>query len=151
MKIVILALTLALGGTACAGHKVPILVGQSALATAQSIERLSDAGRQLEQASILPTAVALGFQKQLLAVNDKLRPLPALLETVDRLQQAGSSTIAETDRAIAILTVIGQDISVVVGGVPVSDATRALIDLVRAAQQTIQTVTIEVAKIKGRE
>jgi hypothetical protein len=145
-----LALTLAVA-PACAGHRAPILVGQSALAAAQGIERLSDAGKQLEEAAVLPTAVALNFQKLLLSANDRLKPLPDILRTIDRLQQAGETTGSDVDKAIAILTVVGQDISVVIQGVPLSDATARLIELTRAAQQTVQTILVEVSKIRGRE
>lgn len=141
----------ALIGGGCANHRAPILVGQSALAVSSSIERLSTAGRQLEQASIISAQQALGYQRALLAVNEQMKPLPELLRTVDRLQQAGDSTASETDRAIAILQVVGQDISVVVAGIPVSEATRNLIDLIRAAQKTVSDVLVEVAKIRGGE
>jgi len=150
MKHLLLVLTLILPFNACAGHKAPILVASSALATAQGIERLSAAGKQLTDAAVLPPAVALGFQQKLLSANEKLKPLPDLLRTIDRLQVAGESTASNTDRAIAILQVVGQDISVVVAGVPVSQATDALIDLVRAAQKTIQDILIEVSRIQGR-
>lgn len=146
-----LTLLLVLSFSAACVHNPPILVGQSALAAADSIGKLSTAAKQLEQAAVLPPAAALNFQRALLAVNDKLLPLPDILRTIDRLQKAGSSSASETDRAIAILTVAGQDISVVVAGVPVSDATKALIDLIRAAEQTIQSVLVEVAKIRGRQ
>jgi len=133
-----------------ATHQAPILVGQTALAVASSIERLSITGRQLQEAAILTPAAALGFQRALLAVNTQLQPLPDLLRTIDALQQAGASTTSQVDRAIAILSVAGQNISVVIAGVPLSETTEVLIGLVRTAQKTVTDVLIEVAKIKGR-
>lgn len=150
MKKIALILTL-LTVPACAGNRAPILVGNAAVAVADSIGQLSEAGRQLQEAGVLPVAVALGFQEKLLAANERLKPLPDILRTVDDLQKAGSSTTEPVDRAIAILTVVGQDISVVIGGVPASEATGRLIDLVRAAQQAVSGVLVEVAKIRGRE
>jgi hypothetical protein len=147
--VVVLALTPLLSG--CAGHRAPILVAQSAVAMADIIGQVSTAGKNLTDAAVLTPAINLNLQKTLLGINDKMQPLPELLRTVDRLQQAGDPTQSETDRVIAILTVIGEDISVVVGGVPISDATKVLIDLVRAAQKTVSTVLVEVGKIKGRE
>lgn len=137
--------------TGCAGNKAPVLVAQSAVAMADVIGQVSAAGKTLTDASVLTPAINLGLQKTLLEINEKMKPLPDLLRTVDRLQTAGSASATETDRAIAILTVIGQDVSVVIGGVPVSDATKVLIDLVRAAQKTVSTVLVEVSKIRGRE
>lgn len=148
--ILIAALTLPLH-VGCVGNRVPIIVGNSAVAVADIIGQLSAAGKKLTDASVLPPASNLNLQQTLLSINNRMKPLPDLLRTVDRLQQAGDSTQSETDQAIAILTVIGQDISVVVAGVPVSDVTKVLIDLVRSAQQTVQMVLVEVGKIKGRE
>lgn len=151
LKKLTLVLCLAFTATSCANKRAPILVGQSAVAIASSIEQLTNAGKQLQEASVMPTAVALNYQRALLAVNDKLKPLPDILRTIDNLETAGSSSASEVDRAIAILTVVGQDISVVVAGVPVSEATTTLINLVRTAQKTVQDVLIQVAQIKGAE
>lgn len=145
------ALAAALIGTGCAGHRAPILVGQAGLATAQSIEKLSDAGKQLQQAGVLPVAAALGFQERLLQVNEKLKELPNILRTIDRLQEAGNPTAGEVDRAVAVLTVVSQDVSVVIAGVPLSEATGQLITLVRAADKTISDILVGVAQIRGRE
>lgn len=150
MKRVFLTLLL-VGSVACAGHRAPLLVADASNATADTIQQLSTAGAQLVDAKVLPPNVALSFQGKLKAVNDQLRPLPDILRTIDRLQVAGDPTASETDRAIAILTVVGQDISVVVAGVPLSETTSKLIDLIRASQKTVQTTLIEVAKLKGRE
>lgn len=147
-RSVALILALAISAGACR-HNAPLLVGQGALAVAQSIETLSNAGKQLQEAAVLPTAVALGFQERLLVVNDKLKPLPDILRTIDRLQEAGDPMNTEAERAIAILTVVSQDISVVIAGVPVSDASKQLIDLVRAADQTVSAVLTQVARVRG--
>lgn len=143
----VLVFTLACSGAA---KKAPIFVANSAVATADIIGQLNNAGRSLQQASVITPDVNLHFQQLLLTANDKLKPLPDILRAIDNLQKVGQPAASETERAIAILTAIGQDISVVVQGVPLSDATKALIDLIRTAQQTIDTVLVEVAKIRGR-
>ncbi len=149
MKQIVLVIAL-LSAAGCAGNKAPIVVGNSAVAVANSIGALNQAGKQLTDAAVIAPAVNLRLQQVLLAANDKLKPLPDILRTIDHLQTAGSSTASETDRAIAILQVVGQDISIAIAGVPVSDATAKLIELVRAAQQTVQTVLVQVAQIRGR-
>lgn len=140
-----------LGLGACAGKNAPILVAQSGIIVADSVGKISDAAKQLQQAQVLPATAALGLQEALLQVNTKMEPLPALLRTIDNLQKAGSSTTVETDRAIALLTVVSQDISVVLAGVPVAGTAQQLITLVRAADKTVSDVLTEVAKIRGRE
>lgn len=149
--LVSLSLVLALSSGACAGKRIPILVGNSAVAVADVIGQLNVVGKQLTDASVIAPTVNLHFQQTLLAANNKMKPLPDILRTVDRLQKASQPTGSETAQAIAILTVVGQDISVVIAGVPVSDSTKVLIELIRSAQQTVQTVLIEVGKIQGRE
>jgi hypothetical protein len=43
---------------------------------------------------------------------------------------------------------VGSDLTTVLAGVPVSQTTTALINLVKAAQATIQTVLVNVARFK---
>ena len=151
MRRLCLALVLAVSLSSCAGNPAPILVANSAVAVADSVAAISNAGKQLQQAAVLSVPINTALQQQLLAINTRMQPLPDLLRTIDRLQQAGSMSVSEVEKAIAILQIVGQDISVTIGGVPMSDATKVLIDLVRAAQKTVQTVLIEVAKIRGRQ
>lgn len=142
---------LAVNAQACAGNKAPVLVGQSGLAVAQSIGQLQTTVKQLTDAKVIPATAALRAQELLLAVNERIKPLPELLRTVDRIQQAGQSTTVPVDQAIAILQVVGQDLSTVLAGVPVGEATAKLIDLVRASQMVVQTTLTEVAKLKGQK
>ncbi len=137
--------------SACAGNKAPVLVGQIGLATSQSIERVSEGSRQLREAGNMPATVDVNVQGALKAINAKLEPLPEILRSIDRLQIANDSTATLTNRAIAILEEVGQDVSVVIAGVPVGQATQKLLELVRAAQKAIQTTMIEVAKIQGAQ
>lgn len=148
MKFRICVLIVALTLSACAHHNPAIVVGQSGLAVAKSIGTLQDATKALT-GPVIPASVALSIQERLVAANDRLRPLPDILRTIDRLQQAGQSAGTEVDKAIAILTVAGQDISIVLAGVPLSTETRALIDAVTTAQKVVQSLLIEVARIKG--
>lgn len=146
-----IALVLAFGAldAGCAGNKAPILVGNSGLAVAQTIGQVQQAVRNLTETNVITAPQALQIQERLLKINDQLKPLPDILRTIDKLQMAGSSTQASVDQAIAILKVVGQGITVVVGGVPVSEITEPLIKFVLAAQDAVQTTLVEVAKLKG--
>lgn len=132
-----------------AGNRAPILVAQSGLAVSQSISQVSTAAEQLQKASVLPAAANLRVQETLLAINGKLKPLPDLLRTIDAAQKAGQSGGTTVDQAIGILQVVSTDLSGVLAGVPVAETTKALIELVRAAQTTVTNVLVEVARIKG--
>ena len=134
--------------SACAGNKAPIFVAQSGLAVAQSIGAIQDSVKKLTDAKVLTPEQALPVQERLLKLNDRVKPLPDLLRTIDNLQQAGSSTTDQVDRAIALLKVVGQDLSVTIGGVPVAQTTQPLIDLILAAQETVMTTLAEVARVR---
>lgn len=136
--------------TACGPKKPEIIVGQTGLAVAKTIGQLQTATQQLTApAGPIPVLVSLGIQEKLLALNGKVSALPELVRTMDRLVKAGQSATDPADRAIAILKVAGQDLSVVFAGVPLGPTTQTLIDLIRASQQTITTTLLEVAKIKA--
>lgn len=134
--------------SACAGNRAPQLVGESGLAVAQSIGQVQATVKQLTDAKVLPPEVALRAQDILIIANDRVKQLPALLRTIDKLQQADASPATQVDQAIAILTIVGQDISVVVAGVPVGEATAKLIDLIRASQLVVSSTLAQVAKLK---
>lgn len=149
----VIALVFAPGSTACssAGNKAPILVANVGLGVAQSIGQISAATKQLNEAAGLPTASALRIQEGLLAVNTKLTPLPGILRAIDAAQKAGGTAPGNNvDAALAILEAVSGDVATLLAGVPVNDTTKALIELVRAAQKTTTTVLIEVAKLKAR-
>lgn len=145
----LVALTFSGCAVTTATHKPAVLVGQSGLAITQSIGAIQTSVKQLTDANVIPPNVALGIQTQLLAINTKLAPLPDLLRAIDALEAAGNSEGTSVEQALAILKVVGQDLSIVVSGVPAAAAASSMIDLVRAAQATIQTTMIEVAKLKG--
>lgn len=149
-----LAMFVALGFLAavpgCAGvRRAPVLVAQSGLATANIIGELQTVTRKLTDAKVVTPQVAIVIQENLLRANDQLKPLPDILRTIDRLIAAGDSAAGPIDQAIAILTVVGQDLSVTIAGVPVGETAAPLIALIRQAQQTIQTTLIEIAKLRG--
>lgn len=140
---------LSTGSVGCSNNRAPILVGQSGLAVAQSIGQISDAAAQLQKASILPAAAALSVQTALLNVNTQMKPLPDILRTIDNAQQAGEAAQGDVDKAIAILQVVGADLSTLLAGVPIDATTKVFIELVRQAQTTVQTVLVEVARLKA--
>jgi hypothetical protein len=135
---------------ACGGKNKPVaLVGQTGLGIADTIGQLQVATKGLTDAGIVPTPTAIAIQEKLLSVNEKLRPLPALLRTIDTLTTAGSDATGKVDEAITILTIVSSDLSVTVAGVPLAPAADGLLKLVRAAQTAIATTLVEVAKLKG--
>lgn len=138
-----------MGMSKCAGKNAPVLVGQIGLASSQSIERISNLSRDLRVAGSLPVASDVRVQQTLKSINSKLEPLPDILRSIDRLQTANSPTADLTTKAIAILEEVGQDVSVVLAGVPITAATEELVKLIRAAQGTIQQTLVAVAKIQG--
>lgn len=135
-------------GCTAAGKRAPILVAQTGLGVAKTIGAISDAGKALQQASVLPAATALKLQEGLLKINTALAPLPNALRAIDNAQKAGSTANNDVDKALAILQVVGGDLTTLLAGVPVNNLTEALIGLVKTAQTTVQTVLIEVARLK---
>lgn len=150
IKAAAVLMALALTGSACAAKRAPVLVGQAGLGVAQSIGHLQVAAKQLSDASVLSPTAAIVVQQKLLIANDKLQPLPDWLRLIDHAQQAGLETDGTViDQALAVLQSVGQDLSTVLAGVPYSDATAQLIDLVRQAQQTVQAVLVNLGRVKG--
>lgn len=140
---------LTLPGCASAGQKAPVLVGQSGVAVAQIIGQLSEAGAALQKAGTLPATAALHFQETLLSVNTKLRPVPDALRAIDAAQKAGTSTTGQVDAVLAVLQAVAPELATLLAGVPIDATTKAVIDLVRTAQGTVQTVLVEVARLRG--
>lgn len=148
--LVFFVLLTQLAGCGLTTARAPVLVAQAGLGVAQGIGTISEATKQLNQAAGLPAATALHIQEGLLAINGKLAPLPTALRAIDAAQKAGSSAPgSDVDKAVAILSAVSGDIATLLAGVPINDATKALIDLVRAAQAVTTTVLVEVAKLKG--
>lgn len=147
----LLSVLLLVGSIGCTPGqaRAPILIGQSGLALAQSIEQIRQATASLEAAKVLPTAAALRVTETLLVINNQLRPLPDLLRAIDAAQKAGQPTQNDLDRALAIVQAIGPTLSTVVAGLPVEPTTAALIELVRTAQTSVQTLLVEIARLKG--
>lgn len=134
---------------ACAGKSVPVLIGQTSVAVAQSIGQLQVVTKQLTDAKAVPAPVALSVQKGLLQANASVEKVIPILEALDNAIKAGQGADpALIDRALAILQSVSADLSTVLTGVPLSDTTRQVVDLVRAAQTAVTTVLIEVARFK---
>lgn len=138
--------------SACATHRAPVLVAQSADALVGSIGAISAAIDQIQQSSpmLLPPAVNLRIQGQLLAMNTRLKPVPDLLRAIDHAQQAGASVEEPVLKVLAILQSLTVDLAALLPGVPVGPATDSAVKLVQAAQQTVTTVLIEVARLRGQ-
>lgn len=150
MKSVLVSLAIAFTVlSASCGKRIPIVVGDAGLAVTQGISQIQTTTKQLTDSGVLPPAVALAIQQKLLALNDKVRPLPDILRKIDALEKAGTVDGPLIDQAISVLTVLGTDMTVVIQGVPVSATAKALLDAVMATQQTVETTLIEVAKLKG--
>jgi hypothetical protein len=134
----------------CAARSVPVLVAQSALGVAQAVGQLQLAAEQLHRAGALDTRAALGVQERLLKVNARVATLIPALKAIDRVQQAGAPVSAtEVDAVLTAVIALSEELSLVVAGVPVADATRQLLELVRAAQQAVATTLVEVARLRA--
>jgi alcohol dehydrogenase class IV len=135
---------------ACSNNKAPILVGQSGLGIAQGIGQLQTTTKQLTDAKVLTPEQALKVQQALLDANGKMAPLPQILLDIDAAQTAGNPTATLVERGLAVLQVVANDMNIVVGGVPVSDATKQVLALITSTQTTIATVTAQLNKLKGQ-
>lgn len=148
-RLRIIVAFIALFSFACAGKTIPVIIGQVGLGVAQAIGQIQTTTKNLTDTGTLPPAVALTIQQKLLDMNDQMRPLPDLIRLLDQLQKAGKTDAVAADKAIAILQVLGSDLATLVVGVPVSETARSLLNAVVAAQQTVQTTMIEIAKMRG--
>ena len=147
-RIVIALLIIGLMQVACAGARAPILVGQTGLSIVQSIGTLQITVKQLTDAKILSPQAALAVQQALLAANDRLKPLPDLLRTIDAAQKAHDPTASIADQTIAILTAVSTDLVGLLPNIPVAETTKALISLIQQSQQLVRATLTEVATIK---
>ena len=144
------ALALCLALSACAAKSVPVVVAQSALGLAQSVGQLQVAAEQLHRAGALSTPQALAVQQRLLSVNGKISNLIPTLRAIDRVQQAGAPVSAtEVEAVLTAIVAVSEELSLVVAGVPLAETTRALLDLVRAAQQAVAATLIEIARLRA--
>lgn len=134
-------------GASCDRRTVGTVAGQSGLAVIQSVGEV----RKLTDALV---AQKILTPEQGIAVLEKLRPvvedvtnkLPPLLRVID----AGNPDQGTVDSAIAILETASENLSVVIGGVPMNETTRRLVDLIRATQKTVTTALLEVAKVRNQ-
>ena len=134
---------------ACAMRQVPVVVAQTSLGLAQSVGQLQIATEQLQRGGVITVQQAITMQEKLLAINTKIGRIVPVLKAFDRLTASGvKPTIGELDVAISDILSVSGDLSVVVAGVPVGDATRALMDLVRVSQTTVATTLVEVARLR---
>lgn len=142
-----LALT-ALLVSGCALKRAPVLVGQTALGSAQSIHQLQTGTKQLADAHIITINQALVVENALLQANDSLRPVPALLRAIDAAEKANKPDQNEVTQALAFVTSVSAQLKVVVANIPVSDATKQILDLVAQTQQTYATLLANLNKLK---
>lgn len=141
---------LALLAQGCAARSAPVVVAQAALGAAQAVGQLQLAAEQLHRAGSLDTRTALAVQERLLRVNARLGEIVPVLRALDRVQQAGAPvTVAEVEVALSMVIAVSQELSLVVAGVPVSDATRQLLEAVRVAQQAVATTLVEIARLRA--
>ena len=148
LRALVGALTLAVITPACAGHRAPVIVGQTGHTISASVDKVSAAVESLTAQKVIPPQTALTIQQNLQAVNARLKPLPGLLRTIEKIQATDTDATDVITQAIAILDIVGQDISITIAGVPISDTTKSLIELIRATTRLIQDTLVEVASIR---
>lgn len=134
----------------CALKRAPVLVGQGALASAQSIHEIQNGVKQLADAHVITINQALVVENALLQANDTLRPVPALLRAIDAAEKANQPDQPEIDQALAFVTSVTTQLKVVVGNIPVSDATKQVLDLVTQVQSTYATLLDNLNKLKAK-
>lgn len=134
--------------TGCAGNRAPVLVGQGGLAAAQTIHELQSAVKQLADAHVLPVNQAITAESALLQANDILRPLPALLRAIDAAEKANQPDQPLIDQALSLLNSVSLQMKVVINGVPVSDATKQLLDLAKQIQDGYANIAAGLNKLK---
>lgn len=148
-SVLALLLAVSLGLTGCAMKSAPVVVAQAGLGMAQSIGQLQVAVEQLQRGGALDVKTALTMQEKLLALNTRLGALVPLLRTFERLSQSGvKPTIGELDVALAQIIAVSQDLSVLVAGIPDNANVRAVLDLVRASQQTVAITIVELTRLR---
>lgn len=138
----------ALLASGCALHRAPVLVGQVGLAGAQTIHQIQDGTKQLADAHVLPISTALVVENVLLQANDTLRPLPALLRAIDAAEKANQPDQPLIDQALSLVTSVTKQLNVVVNGIPVSDASKQVLDLATNLQSTYATLLANLQKLK---
>jgi hypothetical protein len=131
-------------GASCDGNRVVTLTGQTGLAVAQSVDEVRKATTALVDQKALTPEQGIAVLERLKAVNAALEPLPGILRLID----VNNPDLSLVDKALVILENVSQDMSVVIAGVPISGSAQQLVDLIRAAQKTITTTLVEIAKLK---
>lgn len=142
---------LAVGAVGCGAKRAPILVGQSGIAVADSIFQLQEAGKKLVAAGVISPQIALVYQQRLLQANDGVKKLVPILQAIDAAQKANQPTASQIEQALAFLQSVAGDLSIVIAGVPVNEATAQVLKLVQASQQLVATVLVEVAKLQQQQ
>lgn len=151
----VLIMGLALFGAGCAGvMRAPELVAQAGEATAISIGTLQTSIASLTKTStnpqgVIPADVALRAQTGLLTVNTSLKPLPDILRAIDLAQKTGNPDASLIQQALSILQAVSGDLSIVVAGIPVNDATKQILDAVVAGQRTVTTLLIQLGRLSA--
>jgi hypothetical protein len=142
--------------SACGGgmKRAPVLVGQTTLATGQTIGQIQRAIKSLTRSDTNPKGVispenALIAQEALLKLNTQLEPVPALLRAIDVAQQTGNVDQSQVLQAIDMLQKVSADLSIVVAGIPLSDATKQIMTLVQTGQTTVTTLLVQLGKIQA--
>lgn len=139
---------MALLSSGCALHRAPVLVGQGGLATAQSIHQLQTAVRDLAVSGVLPLNQAINAENALLQANDILRPLPTLLRAIDAAEKANQPDQALVEQALTLLNSVALQMNVVVAGVPISAATKQLLDLTKQVQASYAQIAAGLNQLK---
>lgn len=147
--LVAVLMLMSAGGCATGrGARAPVLIGQTGEGIIDGLHQVQTTVQQLEQAQVVPTAVALRIQERVVALNAKLKPLPGLLRSIDAAQKASDPTATQVEQALGILRDVSADLTIVVAGVPIAGATEKLLGIVRAVQMTLAAVLEAVASVK---
>lgn len=151
LPALVLVLSLSASGCGETTRRAPLLVADAATASTKGVLAIGQAISGLEKAQNIATPLALGIQRQLLSANTRLEGIVPILVTIQKAQEAGQvPALSDIERALNVLQAVSPDLSTLLVGVPVSEATKVLIGVVQNAQKLINTVMVEVATLKGR-
>lgn len=148
---VLVPFLLALGLTvsACGAKTAPVVIGEAGLTTAQAIGQIQTGVIQLEQAKVLTPQIALATQERLLDINERLRPLPGILRAIKVAQSQNQSANPLIAQALSIAQAVSSQLNLMVGDIPVSAATKQVLSLIAAIQQSVTTTAAEIAQLRS--
>lgn len=145
-----LALVLVLLVAGACGKKIPVLVAETGLRIAQTLDRAVDTNKALVQNGTYAPEVGLAVQAKLDAAGAALKPLPGLLRAIHFAQTTNSEVNAgDVEAALRVVESAAKQLNLAVQDVPVADVAKQLLDLLAQSTATLNTIRGELDKLKA--